>query len=76
MVDNSEVSSAREIPAISTDHIDVRSMPKEFQLSDLNGRLHEVAKKVTFWKEKANSLMLDSYRTAEARAKLTTALHF
>ena len=73
MVDNSEVSSAREIPAISTHHIDVRSMPKELQLTDLNDRLHEVARKVTFWKKKANSLAFDSYRTIEATPKLTTA---
>ena len=68
--------SFKGIPENSTDEIGVRHILRDFQLSDLNGRLHEVAKKVTFWKEKANSLMLDSYRTVEARAKLTTALLF
>ena len=74
MVDNSEVGSAREIPAISTHDIDVMSMPREFQLSDLNDRLHEVARKVTFWKKKANSLALDNFGTVEAALKLTTAM--
>ena len=73
MIDNSDVSTAREISSISPHECDVRSMPKEFQRSDLNDRLHEVARKVTFWKKKANSLAFDSYRTIEATPKLTTA---
>lgn len=69
MTDNSDMRSAGKIPIKRTDDIGVRSMPKEFQLSDMHCRLHEVAPKVIFWKEKANSLVLDSSRTVEARAK-------
>ena len=76
MFDNSETRSFQAIPEIWTDGIDVRHILREFQLSDMSGRLHEVAKKVTFWKKKPNSLAFDSYRTAEAVAKLTAALLF
>ena len=51
MNDDSSKSSAREIPAISTDDIDVRHTWLDFQLSDMNDRLHEIAEKVTSWKE-------------------------
>lgn len=68
--------SAVEIPVKRTDNIGVRSMPKEFQHSDKHCKLHEVAPKVTFWREKADSLVLDSSRTVEARGKQTAAVHF
>ena len=70
------MSSANEIPGKRTDDIGVRSMPREFQRSDMNDRLHVVAEKITFCKEQAISLAVDSYRTVEARVKLTTAVLF
>ena len=76
VIDNSVSSLAEEIPAISTHESDVRSMSKEFQPSDMRGRLHVVAKKVTFRRKKAMCLSLNCYRTAEAIAKLTAALFF
>ena len=51
MIDNFVTGTAREIPAISTDDIDVRHTWLDFQLSDMNDRLHEIAEKVTSWKE-------------------------
>ena len=76
MIDNSVMRSFQEIPGKRSDEIGVRHILREFQLSDMSSRLHEVAEKVTFWKKKANSLAVDSYRTVEARAKLTAALIF
>ena len=70
------MSLANEIPAKRSDDIGVRSMPREFQRSDMNDRLHEVAEKFTYCKEQAISLALDSCRTVEARVKLTTAVLF
>ena len=74
MIDNSAMRSIYEIPEIWTDEIGVRHILRDFRLSDMSGRLHEVARKVTFWKKEANSLAFDNYRTAEAAAKLTAAM--
>ena len=76
MIDNSAMRSICEIPEIWTDEIGVRHILRDFRLSDMSGRLHEVARKVTFWKKDANSLAFNNYRTAEAAAKLTTAMLF
>lgn len=76
MIDNSVMRSLWAISEISTDEIGVTHILRDFQLSDMSDRLHEVAKNVTFWKEKPISLAVDSYRTIEAAAKLTAALFF
>ena len=76
MIDNSVSSLAEEIPAISTHENDVRHMSKDFQPSDVSGRLHVVAKKGTSQKKKTICSELNSYRTAEATPKLTTPLVF
>ena len=52
MIDNSVSSLAEEIPAISTHENDVRHMSKDFQPSDVSGRLHVVAKKVPLRRKK------------------------
>ena len=76
MIDNSVMRSFEEIPEKWSDKIGVRHILREFQLSDMSSRLHEVAEKVTFWEEKADSLAFDTYKTVAATAKLTTALLF
>ena len=76
MTDNLSVRSTREIPKKASDDIGIRHMRNDFQPQLMSCRLHEVAPKFNFLKKEANSLVLDSSRTVEARAKLTTALLF
>ena len=72
-IDNSRESSDTKISAIITKDIGVRNIWNKLKLPDQSDRLHEVAKRITFWKKKAESWALDSYSTAEASRKLIAA---